>query len=229
MPSLILPSASSAPRSSREEAELTSSAPSGDAANAPRLLAGKDLLLRWSTFLALAAGGSLLDLWTKHAIFAWRGYGQPERNVWWLIEGFVGIETTLNHGALFGMGQGQTALFAGLSIAAAIGILIWVFFGGAVRDWFLTVALGCVLAGIIGNLYDRLGLWGGIADDGSPIYAVRDWILFCYKSYTWPNFNIADALLVCGAGILVVHAWLYGETTSKPSVKASGASQPAKN
>jgi signal peptidase II len=35
---------------------------------------------------------------------------------------------------------------------------------------------------------------------------VRDWILLRYGNYTWPNFNIADSLLVCGAVMLLLQA-----------------------
>ena len=51
-------------------------------------------------------------------------------------------------------------LFALISILAAIAIPIWLFRLGAAQDVWLTVALGCVMAGIVGNLYDRLGLSG---------------------------------------------------------------------
>ena len=44
-----------------------------------------------------------------------------------------------------------------LSVAAAVGILWWLFWAGAARQWLLTVALGGVTAGMLGNLYDRLG------------------------------------------------------------------------
>lgn len=130
---------------------------------------------------------------------------------WWIWTDYVGVQTALNTGALFGMGAGKGTWFAVLSIAAAICILLWLFAAGAARDWFLTVALGSVSAGILGNLYDRLGFWH---QDGTPERfrgAVRDWILFRYGQYTWPNFNIADCLLVCGAGLLVWHAFRYRE------------------
>ena len=226
MRSLTLRSASNA-RLSCKEAELSGKAPSGDAAFADTDQAA--LWPRYAVFLLLAIAGSLLDLWTKHAVFAWRGFGHHERTIYWLVEGYVGIETTLNQGALFGMGQGQVALFAALSFAAAIGILVWVFYGRAVRDWALAISLGCVMAGIIGNLYDRLGLWGGTTADGQTIYAVRDWILFCYKSYTWPNFNIADAFLVCGAGILVLHAWRQKENDGQSDGPIDKTGKTAKN
>ena len=157
-------------------------------------------------FFSLAAGGCAVDLLTKHWIFQWRGMPR-QNNVWWLWPNYVGIETALNQGALFGLGQGLVTLFATLSIAAACGIIIWLFVGGAARDGVLTFALGCVTGGIFGNLYDRLGLWGGRNQDGELIRAVRDWILLRYGDFTWPNFNVADSLLVCGAALLAWHAW----------------------
>ena len=133
----------------------------------------------------------------------------------WLVEGYVGIETSLNRGALFGMGEGGSRYFAFLSIGAALGVVTWLFGLRAARDRLLTVALGSVAGGILGNLYDRLGLWctqplpAAMQNQGFE-HAVRDWILFCwnFKQLTWPNFNIADSLLVCGAGLLLWHAFM---------------------
>jgi signal peptidase II len=86
------------------------------------------------------------------------------------------------------------------------------FYWGAARDLWLTAALGSVMGGLLGNLYDRLGLpahlWPGHGGElGEPIHAVRDWILWQWSDeLRWPNFNIADAMLVTGAIALVVHA-----------------------
>lgn len=104
------------------------------------------------------------------------------------------------------MGQGRVALFATLSILAVCGITYWVFLGGAARDRWLNSTLGLIVGGILGNLYDRLGLWGGQNADGSTIYAVRDWILFRYGEWVWPNFNLADCWLVVGAMLLAWHS-----------------------
>ena len=48
---------------------------------------------------------------------------------------------------------------------------------------------------------------GPLHDVGDPVYAVRDWILVMIGSFHWPNFNVADSLLVCGAALLVWHAF----------------------
>jgi signal peptidase II len=135
-----------------------------------------------------------------------------------LIPEIFGFETSLNEGALFGMGQGQVVLFSVLSVVALVGIVYWLFFAGAARDRLLTIALGCVTGGILGNLYDRTGMpglkWTASVDPrrgheaGEPVYAVRDWLHFKIDAlnFDWPIFNIADSLLVCGALLLLYHA-----------------------
>ncbi|HEX3727249.1 MAG TPA: signal peptidase II [Pirellulales bacterium] len=162
---------------------------------------------RYAVFFLLAAGGCAADLLTKSWIFA--SLGMPgERPTFWLLPNIFGFTTSLNEGALFGFGQGQVKFFSVLSIVAALGILYWLFFLGAARDALLTFAMGCVMAGILGNLYDRVGL-PGLRWNGAPIYAVRDWLHFKVNAIglDWPIFNIADSLLVCGAGLLMWHAW----------------------
>lgn len=155
-------------------------------------------------FFAIAIVGGGADLWTKHAVFQWQGLPGLQDSPWWLVEGYIGVETAVNPGAVFGMGAGQGRLFAALSVIAAVVILLWLFrFGAAQHNWLL-VALGCVMGGIIGNLYDRLGLWWQQGYPAAWKSGVRDWILLQLSDdYKWPNFNIADSLLVCGAAILL--------------------------
>lgn len=165
---------------------------------------------RYLTFFALAIGVCVADLGVKAWMFRHLSYGQP----WWLWDGVVGFQTTLNPGALFGMGQGLWPVFSAISFGAMIGIVLWLFVAGAASDRLLTVALGLVSGGISGNLYDRLGLPGltwppGVVDQvaGAPVHAVRDYVLVMIGPHKWPNFNIADSALVCGAALLVFHAF----------------------
>ena len=51
----------------------------------------------------------------------------PDGRIWWLWQNVFGFQTSLNEGALFGMGQGFWPVFAALSVIAAIGILVWLF------------------------------------------------------------------------------------------------------
>ena len=179
-------------------------------------------LNRYIVFFVIAVLGCLADLATKSWVFA--ELGSPPSPTWWLWDNVVGLQTSLNEGALFGMGQGKAGFFAVLSIVALAGIVVWLFAFAAARDRFLTIALGCVAAGILGNLYDRFGLpglrWKFAAAGhaiGDPVHAVRDWILVRFGSWDWPNFNIADSLLVCGAILLIWHA--YKVEGGGPNVK----------
>jgi signal peptidase II len=162
-------------------------------------------------FVLPALVGVAVDLATKAWLFSWAELRVG--HIYWLWPKYAGFQIILNEGALFGMGQGMVGLFVALSVAAAIAIPIWLFWFGAARDAWLTFALGCVMGGVLGNLFDRLGMHGEVWPPdheraGEVAYAVRDWILWQINDeLRWPNFNIADSLLVAGAGILFVHAF----------------------
>ena len=119
------------------------------------------------------------------------------------------------------MGQGMVWFFALLSIAAALAICWWLFVAGAARQWLLTVALSGIMAGILGNLYDRVGL-PGLMWNGHQRFAQDRRSGVCRPrldsgdvgTFHWPNFNIADSLLVCGRWFLIWHAFFQKEPHS---------------
>jgi signal peptidase II len=167
---------------------------------------GNRVRQRLLLFFGIAVAGCLLDLWTKHLVFGWLKLpGHPDSATYWVLDNFFGFQTAVNQGALFGMGQGWTVVFRLVSILAT-GLIVFWMLRGASESLLLTIALALITAGILGNLYDRFGLWH------EPLVAdyyrngVRDWILFRFGSYTWPNFNLADSFLVSGAGMLVFEA-----------------------
>jgi signal peptidase II len=133
-------------------------------------------------------------------------------------DGFLGrlqvangpVMPRVNYGALFGLGGEHTSTanlaFAAVSGLAALGILIWLTRRGTRADGWLSAALGLILGGTVGNLYDRVVFHG-----------VRDFLYF-YK-IDWPVFNVADCCLVVGAGMLLVHAFLI-PTPPKPTEEA---------
>ena len=175
---------------------------------------------RYVLFFLPAVAGLAAALWTKYWMFANRF--EPDRMVagfaqqphWW-IDGIFGIQTSTNPGALFGMGAGKSHWFALFSVIALVGVLLWMFYFKAATDRWLAWTVGMITGGILGNLYDRAGL-GYVS--GWPEFIrtdVRDWILFRLEGVpffdTWPNFNIADCMLVCGAIMLLVHAFFLVE------------------
>ena len=101
-------------------------------------------------------------------------------------------------------------LFAGVSVAAIAGIVAVMSRPATRSDPWLVLALALVTGGIIGNLYDRLGLPGlkwhaPLARVGQPVLAVRDWIHFELEGIIdWPIFNLADTWLVIGAALLML-------------------------
>jgi signal peptidase II len=177
---------------------------------------------RYLLFGGIAALGCTVDLLTKRWIFD--SLGMPHRRPSiWLVDEIFGFTTSLNEGALFGIGQGQGLLFSGLSVVAVVGICYWLFVAKAAHDRLLTIALGSVSGGIFGNLYDRLGLPGlkwqvdSVHQTGETVYAVRDWLHFKIDHVIdWPIFNVADSLLVCGAALLVWHAMRLEHPVAHP-------------
>ncbi|NBS27214.1 MAG: signal peptidase II [Gammaproteobacteria bacterium] len=101
-------------------------------------------------------------------------------------------------------------LFITVSVAALIGIIVTVNSLRLRGDGLLVVALALISGGILGNLYDRLGLPGlvwhaPLARQGQPVFAVRDFIHFRLEGVIdWPIFNLADSFLVAGAGLLLL-------------------------
>ncbi|MGI9516934.1 MAG: signal peptidase II, partial [Pirellulaceae bacterium] len=97
---------------------------------------------RYVLFLLLAAGGLAADLFTKAAIFEQHFDPlNPMVSHWW-IDGVLGIQTSFNGGALFGIFQGGSFWLAALSVVALSAILIWMFVFRLAHSRFLTVALG---------------------------------------------------------------------------------------
>jgi signal peptidase II len=182
---------------------------------------------RTVTFLLLAAGGLAADLASKNMIF--RRLGYPGGETEWLLDGWLKFRlyTTFNHGALWGVGQGMTWLFATLSIAAVIGICYWLFWAGGARSAWLVVALGLVTAGTLGNLWDRAGMHGYEQPDGHPIFAVRDFLHFRFGTFDWAVFNLADMFLVTGAIMLALQSLREPKTVEAKREAPLAEPQPA--
>jgi signal peptidase II len=169
---------------------------------------------RYVWFGLLAVIGLAIDLGSKQLVFGDLGYPGESR-----AEGFFGgwltvrFLTSINEGALWGMGQGYTWLFALLSVVAIAGVSVWLFVYRAARSLWLTIALGLIMAGTLGNLYDRLGLHGWLRTDGTAIYGVRDFLAFTFGTYNYPIFNGADCFLVTGAIMLAIQSFRTEEAS----------------
>ena len=94
----------------------------------------------WSLFAFAVTVSLAADLVTKEAIFARLGMPGAGRRVIF-VPGIFTLETNLNEGALFGMGQGLSWLFAAISVAALVGILAMIARPTARESSWLLVAL----------------------------------------------------------------------------------------
>jgi lipoprotein signal peptidase len=99
--------------------------------------------------------------------------------------------------------------FAAISLVAAVAIVWWSSRPSARHERGLSAALGLILAGTLGNLYDRL-VFGG----------VRDFLHAYYQSFDWPVFNVADCCLVIGAFLLLAQAFLGKAPVHAPNPPA---------
>jgi lipoprotein signal peptidase len=166
-------------------------------------------------FWTLALVGLTLDQATKYGVFSWLEPGERREYVPRVFS--IVHQPELNRGALFGIGNDAerpaNPVFAVVSAVAILVILIWACRRGTATDKVLNIALGLILGGAIGNLYDRL-VYGG----------VRDFLWVYYQSaedgrllFNWPVFNVADSCLVCGA------CWLLLQAFFTPTAKAPAA------
>ncbi|RKY04637.1 MAG: signal peptidase II [Planctomycetota bacterium] len=151
-------------------------------------------------FWLLTIGGMLLDLWTKKAAFARLEPGE----VLPVIDGFFQLVRAENNGAAFGLFAGKAYFLTTIS-AVAMLVIFGVFLFGGNKQKLVNIALGLFAAGVCGNLYDR-AFNGGL---------VRDFIDVYYRDYHWHTFNVADALLCIGVGLLIISSF----STEQPAQK----------
>lgn len=147
-------------------------------------------------FWGIALGGMAFDLATKTAIFAQVPY-QSTRPV---IEGMLELHPSHNKGALWGMGSDlpySGYVFAALSVLAGAGICWYLFVKKAAEDARLTAALALIMAGAMGNCFDRLVY--GYVRDFAHLHIDR-------IHFDCAIFNFADNMLVAGSIFLMVLA-----------------------
>jgi signal peptidase II len=107
-------------------------------------------------------------------------------------------------------------LLAGISFAAALAVAVYLSRTGASHSR-LNLALALLLAGITGNLIDRVRL-GEVVDFLDFHLADR---------VTWPTFNIADAAICIGAAILAIDLLKDEKPAPMPAPLVAEASTPA--
>ena len=117
-----------------------------------------------------------------------------------------GVRFTLstNSGVVFGWPMPRPVV-AGATVLTMV-LVVGFFATSPVRAYWLHAALALILAGALGNLYDRLLSVVQIPGGGTIRYQVRDFLDCSQIGYRW-IFNVADAWLVLGVAILTVQ-WI---------------------
>jgi signal peptidase II len=159
----------------------------------------------WLAFAGLAVGVVVSDQLTK----AWLVSALAPGTSVAVIDDVVRLVHSQNTGGLFGLLKGQAAPFAVLSVVVMALIVAYHARGG--RSPYLTLTLGLLLGGAIGNLVDRVRLG----------YVV-DFVDAGIGSLRWYTFNVADASISV-AIILLVAATLRPALTGTQGPIAAGA------
>jgi signal peptidase II len=196
----------------------------------------------WAFLLAVTGAALALDLWTK--VWAFRTVagepivldyeqvsGNPGYHIPWhpgmhvIPPDLLDFRLVLNHGAVFGIGQGRGPIFIAFTVLA-VGTALWVFgrHTGA-RSRLSHVGLALVLAGGLGNMVDRVSV--GAVRDFMHLFPRRElpfglhWPGGSNEWFPWV-FNVADMELIAGMALLMIAIQL-----SERRAKAAARSSPA--
>lgn len=142
-------------------------------------------------FGAVALAGYAVDVVTKAVAVARIEPGTDVEVVGDLLR----FTLVRNPGAAFGQGAELTVLLSCLAIGAA-GALFW--FARRLGERVWAVGLGLLLAGVLGNLTDRL-----LRAPGPMRGEVIDFLRLPH----WPVFNVADMCINAAAAVILVQAF----------------------
>jgi len=141
-------------------------------------------------WLALALIIVIIDQFTKTLILGYYKLGDAT-----YVTSFFNVVRAHNTGAAFSFladhSGWQRWLFTGIGVAAAV-FIVWMLKSHAGQKLF-SFAMACILGGAIGNVIDRV-VYGHVVD----------FLLFYWRDWYFPAFNLADVGISCGAVLLVL-------------------------
>ena len=143
----------------------------------------------WPIFLGLAVLVVVVDQLTKSWIAATLAPGASMS----VVGDSLRLVNGQNNGALFGLFRDNAAIFGLISIIV-VGLIV-AYHARAGRSPYLSVALGLLLGGALGNMTDRLRLG----------YVV-DFVDAGIGSLRWYTFNVADAAISVAILLLILLA-----------------------
>lgn len=130
---------------------------------------------------------------------------------------FFNLTMVWNEGISFGLFQAESLLdrvfLIGFATIVSLALAFWM---SRTVDRLVTMALGLVIGGAVGNVIDRV-YYG----------AVTDFLDFHLFGYHWYAFNIADAAIVAGVGLLLLDALVLrsGESAAKKPPMRQGETE----
>jgi len=148
--------------------------------------------MRYILFLSLPLYA--LDQWTKQLVLRFIDPDRPRT----LISGFFSLVNVTNTGAAFGSFRNNNTFFIVISSVALLVVLV-LLLRQRLPDVWRDVSLALLLAGILGNLTDRL-LYGHVID----------FLLFNLHvphANPWPAFNVADSCISIAVVLFIIHSF----------------------
>jgi signal peptidase II len=161
---------------------------------------GSDLALKHFSFKWVADQPVYLNLDQPGAI--------PVHDSIVVVRGLLNLHLTANTGAVFGLGKGAKWVFVVVSVVA-IAVIMRLFWRSRSNAWILHVALALILAGALGNLYDRV-MYSAVRDmlhlfPGAKLPIGLHWPGNGHSDELYPwLFNLADAALMVGVGLVLM-------------------------
>ena len=165
------------------ESPAMPSEPTGSAA--PQTAAAR-ARTHWFVFFGLAAAVLVLDQLTK----AWLVSTLDPGEVMQVLGDWIRLIYTQNSGALFGLFRDNAVLFGLVSVAVIA--LIVVYHRQVGSSLYLSIALGLLLGGALGNMTDRLTRG-----------FVVDFVDIGIGDLRWYTFNVADAAISLAIVMLI--------------------------
>ncbi len=160
---------------------------------------------------ALGAAVALLTLAVDQANKLWLifVFGIPSRQPVALTP-FFDVVFAKNPGISYSLFSARTEvqryLLLAITLVATACIAFWLW---RARSRLVAFALGLIVGGALGNAYDRLA-YGFVAD----------FYHFHVGSFSWYIFNLADAAIVIGVGLLIVDSLFFGEKATRKNLSA---------
>lgn len=146
---------------------------------------------RWWLWVLASIAVVAIDQATKFVIEAHFRPGEQQ-----VITSFFSLLLAFNTGAAFSFmrdAEGSRYVLSAVAVAAAV-VIVWLLRRGGNRSYCAGLAL--ILGGALGNLWDRIELGH-----------VVDFLLFHWRDWYYPAFNVADSAITVGAALLILDAF----------------------